>query len=35
MLERVWRKWNLPTPTFLLVGMEIGAGSMENSMKVP
>ena len=32
MLERVWRKWNPPT---LLVGMEIGAATVENSMEVP
>ena len=32
MLERVWRKWNVPT---LLVGMEAGAAIMENSMKSP
>ena len=32
MLERVWRKGNLPTQ---LVGMEAGTASMENSMEVP
>ena len=32
MSERVWRKRNLLT---LLVGMEIGAAIMENSMEVP
>ena len=32
MLERVWRKWNPPT---LLVGTEVGAAIMENSMEVP
>ena len=32
MLERVWRKGNLPTR---LVGMYIGAATMENSMVVP
>ena len=31
-LERVWRKWN---PCTLLVGMYIGAATMENSMEVP
>ena len=30
MLERVWRKENPPT---LLVGMQIGAATMENSME--
>ena len=32
MLEWVWRRGNPPT---LLVGMEIGTTSMENSMEVP
>ena len=32
MLERVWRKENPPT---LLVGMEIGAVTMENNMEIP
>ena len=32
MLERVWRKRNLPS---LLVGMKIGATTMENSVDVP
>ena len=32
MLETVWRKGNPPT---LLVGMKIGAATMENSMEVP
>ena len=32
MLERVWRKGN---PCTLLVGMNIGAATMENSMEVP
>ena len=32
MLERVWRKRNPPT---LLVGMYIGATTMENSMEFP
>jgi len=32
MLEKVWRKGN---PTALLVGMEIGAATMENSMGIP
>ena len=32
MLERVWRKGNPPT---LLVRMQIGATTMENSMEVP
>ena len=32
MLERVWRKGNPPT---LLVGMYIGAATMENSMASP
>ena len=32
MLERMWRKGNLPT---LLVGMYVGAATMENSMEVP
>ena len=31
MMERVWRKGN---PHILLVGMQIGAATMENSMKV-
>ena len=32
MLERVWRKGNPPT---LLVGMQTGAATMQNSMKGP
>ena len=32
MLEKVWRKGNLPT---LLVGMEAGVATMENNMEVP
>ena len=32
MLETVWGIWNLLT---LLVGMQIGAAAMENSMEVP
>ena len=32
MLERVWGKGNPPT---LLVGMYIGAATVENSMEVP
>ena len=32
MLERLWRNGN-PNP--LLVGMQIGAASMENSMEIP
>ena len=32
MTERVWRKGNPPT---LLVGMEIGTTTVENSMEVP
>ena len=32
MLEKVWRKGNPPT---LLVGMQIGAANVENSMEVP
>ena len=32
MLERVWRKGNPPA---LLVGMQIGAASMESSMGIP
>ena len=32
MLERVWRKGN---PPILSVGMQVGAATMENSMKVP
>ena len=32
MLERVWRKGNPPT---LLMGMEIDAATLENSMEVP
>ena len=31
MLEMVWRKTNLPT---LLVGMQIGAATMEKNMEV-
>ena len=32
MLEKVWRKGN---PFTLLVGMQIGTTTMENTMKVP
>ena len=32
MLEKVWRKGN---PPILLVGMQIGTATMENSMEVP
>ena len=32
MLERVWKKWN---PPMLLVGMQIGIATVENSMKDP
>ena len=32
MLERVWTKGNPPT---VLVGMEIGAATIESSMEVP
>ena len=32
MLERIWRTSNPPT---LLVGIKIGAATMENSMEVP
>ena len=32
MLERTWRKWN---PLTLLVGMQAGAVTLENSMEVP
>jgi len=32
MLERVWRKRNLPA---LLVGMYVDTASMENSMEIP
>ena len=32
MLEKVWRKGNLPT---LSVGMKTGTATMENSMQVP
>ena len=32
MMERMWREGNSPT---LLVGMQAGAASMENSMEVP
>ena len=32
MLERMWRKGNPPT---LLVGMQVCAATMENSMEVP
>ena len=34
MLERVWRKgnWN---PLTLLVGMQIGTATMDNSVEVP
>ena len=32
MLVRLWRKWN---PSTLLVGMQIGAATVENSMEFP
>ena len=32
MLEKLWRKGNLPT---LLVGMWIGSATMDNSMEIP
>ena len=32
MLDRLWRKGNIPT---LLVGMYVGAATMENSVEVP
>ena len=32
MLERMWRKGN---PSTLLVGMQTGAATVENSMEVP
>ena len=32
MLERVWRKGNLPT---VLVGMKIGAATTDNTVEVP
>ena len=32
MLERVWRKGN---PLTLLLGMQIGTGTMENSVEIP
>ena len=32
MLERVWRKGNSPT---MLVGMETGTATVENSMEFP
>ena len=32
MLERVWKKGNPPT---LLVGMKIGAATIENGMELP
>ena len=32
MPESMWRKGNLPT---LLVGTEVGAATMENSIEVP
>ena len=32
MLARMWRKGN---PLTLLVGMQIGAATLENSMEVP
>ena len=32
MLERMWRKGN---PHALLVGMQIGAATVENSMEFP
>ena len=32
MLERAWRKGNPPT---LLVGIYVGATTMENSMEIP
>ena len=32
MLARMWRKWN---PLALLVGMQTGAATLEESMEVP
>ena len=32
MLERMWRKGNTPT---LLVGLEVDAATMENSIELP
>ena len=32
VLERLWRKWN---PSALLVGMQTGAATVENSMEFP
>ena len=32
VLERMWRKWNLSA---LLLGMQTGAATMENSMEFP
>ena len=32
MLERLWRKKNLPK---ILVGMEVGAATVEHSTQVP
>ena len=32
MMERVWRKGNAPT---LLLGMQIGRATMENSIEIP
>ena len=32
MLKRVWRKGDPPT---LLMGMQVGAATMENTMEVP
>ena len=32
MLESVWRKGNPPT---LLVGIQVGADTMENSVEIP
>ena len=32
MLESVWKKWNPPT---LLVGMQVAAATMKNSIEVP
>ena len=32
MLERMWRKGN---PLILLVGMQVGAASLENGVEIP
>ena len=32
MLAKMWRKWN---PSVLLVGMQTGAETVENSMEYP